>query len=283
MKRPDGFDRELGPGGLEVRSVPAAGRLEARATDEGAPVLDGYGSVFNQSATIGMFFQYDEDVAPGAWAKTIKEGDIRSMFNHDEGWLLGRTKSGSLRLSEDKTGLRYEVDINPDDTNAMSVYRKVERGDVDGSSVWFRVIREEWEEPTDDNGLERPKRRILEASLFETGPVVFPAFEQTTVDARSGPLDAVLRAAGITQDGRRARTASELLASTDIEAEIRALLTEAPELRSAVCACDTPSRAAPQAPGKHGTPSTGHLPHPDIYLARARGLAALAGLTLRKD
>lgn len=281
--RPEGFTREQGPGGLEVRTVgTATGEVRAEGDSE-APQLIGYGSVFDQRATIeGFFFEWDEEVAPGAWAKSISEGDIRSMFNHDEAWLLGRTKSGSLRLSEDKEGLLYEVDINPDDTNAMSVHAKVARGDVDGSSVWFRVIREEWTEPTDDNGLERPLRRITEASLFETGPVVFPAFEQTSVAARSmNVLDGVLRSAGVTKDGRRARLAADLLANPQhAEAELRRLLAQAPALRDAVCACTHEGRAADEAPGKGTPPPNGHLPTPDFYILRARATAARGGLTL---
>lgn len=281
--RPEGFERELGPGGLEVRALPGAQRLTARVKgDDSAPGIAGYGSVFDTPATIGFYFQFDEEVAPGAWSKTIREGDIRSMFNHDSNWLLGRTKSGSLRLSEDDDGLLYDVDINPDDLNAMSVYRKVERRDVDGSSVFFRVIREEWTEPTEENGLERPKRRILEAELFETGPVVFPAFEETTAAARSAHLTRAVDKLGLSAPAQRARAAANLLASgSELEAEIRALLSQSPDLRTAVCACET-SRAADQAPGSHGTPLSGHLP-PDYYAARARGLAALTGLSLRKD
>lgn len=282
---PAGFERETGPGGLEVRTLPGKDRLEARAAASGKKMLVGYGSVTGQRTTIrGWFDEWDEEVAPGAWAKSISEGDIRSMFNHDTNWLLGRTKSGTLRLEEDDDGLLYETDINADDTNALSVYAKVERGDVDGSSVWFRVIRQEWTEPTDDNGLERSLRRILEAELFETGPVVFPAFEQTTVTARSlGIVDPVLRAAGVDKASRRARLASELISDPSaIEAELRTLFASAPELREAVCSCSTSTsrRAASEAPGTdNGTPPAGHLPA-QYFTQRARATASRFGLAL---
>lgn len=284
---PEGFEREVGPGGLETRALPGKERLEARAKADGKRMLSGYGSVFNQRATIaGWFYEWDEEVAPGAWAKSISEGDIRSMFNHDTNWLLGRTKSGSLRLEEDDTGLLYETDINADDPNALSVYARVERGDVDGSSIWFRIIRQEWTEPTDDNGLERPLRRILEGELFEAGPVVFPAFPQTTVSARSSEvLDRVLRAAGVDKASRRARQAAEWLSDpASAEQEIRSLFASAPELRDALCSCSTSNtpeshRAADEAPGAgNGTPPVGHLPHPSFYAARAKATAARFGL-----
>lgn len=285
---PEGFQRELGPGGLEVRTLGGADRLEARAASGATgPVISGYGAVYEQSTTIdGWFESWDEEIAAGAGAKTIAEGDIRSMFNHDTNQLLARTKSKTLTLSEDANGLLYESQINPDDPNAMSTFAKVERGDVDGSSIWFRVIRQEWTEPTDSNGLDRAKRRILEYELFETGPVTFPAFETTTAGASRSlqVVDGVLRAAGIEKAGKRARMASELLAEPDtLEAELRSLFSSAsPELREDVCSCNS-RRAADSAPGTPGTPPEDrHLPL-DIHLARARGLAARTGLPLRKE
>lgn len=271
MDAPSGFDRELGPGGLEVRTLPAHG-MEARAAgDDTRPLITGYGSVSERSTTIeGAFTDWDEMVAQGAWSATIKTGDIRSMFNHDTNQLLGRTKAGTLRLSEDDDGLFYEVDINPDDPMAMSVHAKVARGDVDGSSVWFRVVRQEWTYPTDENGLDRPLRKILEGQLFETGPVTFPAFEQTTSQARSlAPFDSVLRAAGIAKAGRRAQLAADLASGVDLEAELRHLFASAPDLRSAVCSCETTGRAADPAPERAAEPSP-DLAAPSFALARAR-------------
>lgn len=289
---PEGFERELGPGGLEGRTVAGKERLETRAAGDGAKSITGYGSVTNQRTTIsGWFDEWDEEVAEGAWTKTIAEADIRSMFNHNTERLLGRTKSNTLRLSEDPTGLLYDVDINPDDPNALSVYAQVERGDVDGSSVWFRVIRQEWLMPTEDNGLERELRRILEAELIETGPVVFPAFVQTTATARNlGVVDVALRAAGF-DASKRARTAFDLLSDpSSLEGELRSLFASAPELRDAVCACETtagdpataPHRAAPVAPGEgNDTPAAG--PPVEFFTRRAAATASRFGLTLTKE
>lgn len=279
---PTGFDREVGPGGLEGRTVAGRERMESRAAGDGSRTLVGYGSVANQRTTIaGWFDEWDEEVADGAWTKTIAEADIRSMFNHNTERLLGRTKSGTLRLSEDPTGLLYEVDINADDPNAMSAYAQVERGDVDGSSVWFRVIRQEWIAPTKDNGMERELRRILEAELIETGPVVFPAFTQTTATARQlGVVDLTLRAAGL-DASKRARTAFDLLSDpSSLEGELRTLFESAPELRAAVCACEIttePRRAA------HGAPVVGNDepalgPPVEFYTRRALATAGRFGL-----
>jgi HK97 family phage prohead protease len=185
MNRPQGFEREQGPDGVETRALARTPATRA-AGDDGGPVIEGYGAVTGVSTTIeGWFSDWDEEIARGAFAQAL-DGDVRSMFNHDTNWLLGRTVAESLRLSEDDTGLFYETDVNPDDAQAMSVHARVKRGDVSGSSIWFRVAEENWEYPSDDNDLERAKRTILRVSpLFEVGPVVFPAFETTTSSARS--------------------------------------------------------------------------------------------------
>lgn len=275
---PDDARREVGAGAaVESRSVVQA--VEARAADEEAPKIGGYGSLFDVRTTIGFWFQFDEEVAPEAWDKTLAESpDVRSMFNHDANWLLGRTAAESLRLATDDVGLDYEVDINTEDSDAMSVYAKVSRGDVSGSSVWFRVVREEWTEPTDDNGLERPLRRILEAQLFETGPVVFPAFPETTVAARSiDALDRVLTGLGVDSRSRRSRLVSDVLADpTSMTNELRSILEAQPDLRAAVCACD--SRAGDEPPGNPGTPLTRHVHDPEFLRRRAAATAARFGL-----
>lgn len=250
---PNGFTREQGPGGLEARLAP----VEVRAADDDDLGIQGFGSVADQTTTIeGMFTDWDEEVAAGAWTKTIREADVRSMFNHDTNQLLGRTSAGTLRLTEPGGALWYDVDINRDDPMAVGVHAKVARGDVDGSSVWFRVVRQEWTYPSEQNDLERPLRRILEAQLFEVGPVTFPAFKQTTSQARSlSAVDSVLRSAGLTSAAKRARLGDRLAAGEDLEAELRHLFSSAPDLRDAVCSCRVaddpePARAAEPSPDR---------------------------------
>lgn len=252
------FRTEQGPGGLEARGY----STEIRADSDESPRISGLGSVYGQSTRInGWFYEWDEEVAQGAWRDTItRDGaDIRSMFNHDTNRLLGRTTAGTLRLEDRDDGLFYEVDVNPDDPNAMSVHAQVARGDVSGASVWFRVLSEKWDEPTDDNGLEVPKRTILEAELFEVGPVAMPAFPQTTAEAASfeglgvsraslSAIGAGLSVAGVEKPCRLAARSAEFLADPDrIEQELRALLARRPELREVVCNTDEPATVAASA------------------------------------
>lgn len=240
---PEWFTRTLGPGGLEMRATPlATAPVEARdAGGDSAPVIAGLGSVSNTITTIDDGWDvYTEEIVSGAWRQTIATGDIRSMMNHDTNWLLGRTKSGTLRLAETDPGLTYEIDVNRDDPNAMSVHARVARGDIDGSSVWFRVVKQSWSFPADTNDLEYPHRQILEGQLYEVGPVVFPAYETTTSAARAlRPLDGALRSVGVAPE-RRARLAADLLLDPFDEAlaaELRSMLGRSPELRDAVCSC----------------------------------------------
>lgn len=266
---PRGFDRELGPGGLETRTLDVAlAQVRAADSDDGR-LLVGYGSVFDTPYRVqGFFSVWDEEVAAGAFTDAIGGGaDVRSMRNHDTNYLLGRTTTGTLRLEEDDTGLRYEVDINPDDPTALSTLAQVDRGDIDGSSIWFRIEKQEWTYPNDDNGLEVPRRRLLQIRpLFEVGPVVFPASPTTSVGARTGEIvDAVLRSAGVDQPGERARLAAELLADPSAAVEL-------------LNAIDGARRRVPddadEPAGRPGTTAR----ELEMRRRRGRGLAAMHGL-----
>lgn len=175
----------------ERRSVTTPVELRA---DGGKLTAAGYAAVFNKlSQNLGGFV---EQVAPGAFAKTIQEQDIRALFNHDENAVLGRNMSGTLRLSEDGTGLTYEIDL-PDTTAGRDVARLLERKDVSGSSFGFRMIADEWGET--DTGF--PLRTLRQVSLRDVGPVTFPAYSDSTsalrslADQQNVELDVVLAAA----------------------------------------------------------------------------------------
>ncbi|MBY3564118.1 HK97 family phage prohead protease [Rhizobium laguerreae] len=161
---------------IEKRSC--VGAVEHRA-DDGKRTLIGYAAKFERLAMIGSYFQ--EKIAPGAFATAIG-GDIRALVDHDPGRVIGRTKSGTLRLSEDGTGLRAEIDI-PDTSDGNDLWVLVERGDISGMSFGFRVTKETWDETGDV-----PVRTIQAVELFEVSAVAWPAYEDTTIGLRS--LDA---------------------------------------------------------------------------------------------
>lgn len=200
---------------VERRIVNA--QLEVRAAADTPARLVGYAAVFNRDAVIGGFFR--ERIAPGAFATAIKEDDVRALFNHDPNIVLGRTTSGTLRLAEDETGLQYDVEP-PDTQLARDLMVSIGRGDVSQSSFGFQVVREEWSNP--ESRTELPTRTILEARLFDVSPVTYPAYEETTAEARAtaedliGAAETVLRRAQ--EEQRHAATALRLSRQRCIEA-----------------------------------------------------------------
>lgn len=177
-------------------------QLELRAK-EGAkmPGLRGYTAVFDSwSEALGIFEDFREKIAPGTFAKTITESDIRGLFNHETNLVLGRTRpdrdSNTLRVAEDSTGLEFEVEELPDSTIGRDVATMVERGDVDGCSFGFRTVADEWhyERPDDAPSVEDDERdgvtieawrTLTEVRLYDVGPVTYPAYPETTAEVRS--------------------------------------------------------------------------------------------------
>lgn len=149
--------------------------VETRAEDE-KRTLAGYAAVFNSDTDIGGW--WTERVAPGAFSDTIS-GDIRALIDHDTGRIIGRTKSGTLRLKQDERGLAVEIDV-PNTTNGNDLWELVERGDISGMSFGFRVTKQEWDETIDP-----PVRTIQAVELFEVSAVAFPAYDDTEIGKRS--------------------------------------------------------------------------------------------------
>jgi HK97 family phage prohead protease len=173
-----------------ARERRAIDKLEFRASDKGPGVLVGYAAVFNVEATIGRWFR--EKIRPGAFANVLKsERDTAALVNHENGSLIGRRSAGTLRLSEDDVGLRYEIDV-PDTSVGRDVLVNVKRGDLRGSSFQFSVEREEWKFSQTRGELDL--REIVEISeLYDVGPVTFPAYAETDVAARGESMLAEAR------------------------------------------------------------------------------------------
>lgn len=140
--------------------------------------IEGYFAVFDSVYEIapGM----SESIAPGAFDNTLS-GDIRALINHDTTLVLGRTKANTLQLKTDNHGLWGHIDINRNDTDAMNLYNRVQRGDVDQCSFGFNIVNEE----TDFREDGSVHWTIREVELFEVSPCTFPAYEETNIAARS--------------------------------------------------------------------------------------------------
>ncbi|AHN20301.1 HK97 family phage prohead protease [Lysinibacillus varians] len=162
----------------EIRTLDIQGLQTRSQGDSESNVIEGYAAVFNSPTDIwGMF---TEVIAPGAFADAIASNDdIRALFNHDWNNVLGRTKSGTLRLSEDARGLKFEVDL-PNTTLARDLSESLKRGDISQCSFGFVPTSETWDyEP------EIPVRTINSVELHEISVVSIPAYEDTEVSLRS--------------------------------------------------------------------------------------------------
>lgn len=146
-------------------------------TDEGDLYIEGYFSVFG--GVYELWEGASETIAQGAFRETL-DRDIRALIDHESRLVLGRTAAGTLELREDETGLWGRVKINPNDQDAMNLYERVKRGDVDQCSFGFDILDEETE--TLDNGGVR--WTIKKVRLYEVSVVTFPAYEDTAVTAR---------------------------------------------------------------------------------------------------
>lgn len=155
--------------------------LEMRIEDgDEAKLLTGYAAKFNKLSEVLFWFR--EKIAPGAFTDALKTSDVRALKNHDPNLLLGRSTSGTLRLDENKTGLKFEIDI-PDTNTGRDTAEEVRRGDITGCSFAFTVDEESWRFDPNGDGID--ERTIIKIrQLFDIGPVTYPAYPDTSVAAR---------------------------------------------------------------------------------------------------
>ncbi len=165
------FDRE-------TRQMRTAASEFLTREEEGQKYIEGYFAVFNSKYDIAPGLS--ESIAPGAFDNTLS-GDIRALINHDTTLVLGRTKAKTLDLKTDSRGLWGRIQINPNDQDAMNLYERVKRGDVDQCSFGFDIVSEETEFGADDS----IHWTITEVRLYEVSCCTFPAYEETSISART--------------------------------------------------------------------------------------------------
>lgn len=169
----------------KVRHAYFPAKLQTRdQTDASEPIIEGYFAVIDAETELwdGVF----EEIAPGAFDKSLKDNDIRCLFNHRTDMVLGRSSAGTLDLRVDDKGLYGTVTINPNDSEAMNVYQRVKRGDISNCSFGFN--------PRDEEVINRDdgtvKFIVKEADTLEVSVVTFPAYPQTEVEARKKDIEA---------------------------------------------------------------------------------------------
>ena len=161
----------------QVRSTQS--KFETREVD-GEMYISGYFAVFNSEYE--MWPGAVESIADTAFDGALAD-DIRCLIDHETRLVLGRNKAGTLTLKVDARGLWGEVKINPNDQDAVNLYERVKRGDVDQCSFGFDILDEELEDRGDS-----VKWTIKKVKLYEVSVVTFPAYEETSVSARKRQL-----------------------------------------------------------------------------------------------
>lgn len=169
----------------EIRALPVT--LEVRATegDEGKRTITGAIKYSSDSAEMRDYWgdTFVETIDKEAFKDSITSRNVVGLWSHDTSQILGNTKSGTLRLTNTDTELRFELDI-PNTTVGNDAWELIQRGDVDGVSFGMRVTKDKWtSEKGEDSRIY--KRLILDAELYEISPVAFPAYPANEVAARS--------------------------------------------------------------------------------------------------
>lgn len=150
--------------------------VEMRA-DEQDKRIEGYFIVFDEPTMLweGFYEQVDRTAIP-----TLDNKDIKALFDHDSSRVLGRTTNNTLTLKVDDKGLFGSIKINELDTEAVNLYERVKRGDIDQCSFGFYIKDEELRTRDDGSTLSILK----DIELLEVSVVTFPAYPTTSVSAR---------------------------------------------------------------------------------------------------
>ncbi|BFM41666.1 HK97 family phage prohead protease [Flavobacterium sp. CFS9] len=180
IKNIDGAERRFFSS--EVRKVMP--ETEPTVEKDNLPNIEGYAAKFNSTTVIGRYWQFEEEILPGAFDDVLND-DVRCLYNHDPNYVLARSKAGkgTLTLSVDGVGLKYAYKT-PNRGFAIDLADAIDEGDVSESSFSFLVAEEIWIYGDESKGI-LDKRQIVKFSrLFDVAPVTFPAYPDTEVAQR---------------------------------------------------------------------------------------------------
>ena len=168
---------------MQVRTL--ASNFQLRDDGEAGLFIEGYFAVFNTN--YDLFEGGSESIAPGAFTEAL-DGDVRALIDHETRLVIGRTTAKTLELREDDKGLWGRIKINPNDSDAMNLYERVKRGDVNQCSFGFDILDEE----TEFNG-DNVHWTIKKVFLYEVSVCTFPAYKETSVEARKSDYANILK------------------------------------------------------------------------------------------
>ena len=122
---------------------------------------------------------YTETVRSGAFTASLADGaDVKALRDHDPSKLLGRNTSGTLQLTEDAVGLRFECAVS-DTTAGRDAIASVARNDLTQMSFAFVI------QPNGERWYEGPngelRRELTKLSLLDVTLTASPAYPETSV------------------------------------------------------------------------------------------------------
>lgn len=144
-------------------------------------VITGHAAVFN-SLSEELWPGVREKIMSGAFSGVLGD-DVRLLFNHDPNHVLGRTKSGTLQISQDAVGLRIKADV-PDTQTARDLAVLMARGDVDSMSFAFEV------DPADVRNDKVDENNSVDTilkvkRLYDVSVVTYPAYLAASASFRA--------------------------------------------------------------------------------------------------
>jgi HK97 family phage prohead protease len=178
-------------GAEERRRLPLASAGVAIRTAEGGERFGGYAAVFNSRTSIGnpLRWGFYEEIAQGAFAKTLSEGDARMLIDHDSYYVVSRASAGTLSLSEDEQGLAVDSALDGELSYVRDLSANLRNGNITGMSFGFYVIKDEWnQEEIEVEGADPVPvdvRVIREVRLIEVSAVTFPAYPETEAELKA--------------------------------------------------------------------------------------------------
>jgi len=208
-------DMQMGErSGSQFETRVSAAQFEIRETSDGM-TFEGYAAVFNsRSENLGGFTEF---VAPGAFTRSLKaRNDVKLLWNHDSGQVLGSTRAGSMTLTEDAKGLKVVAKL-PNTQLGRDTAELLRTGLVDSMSFGFNVIKDKWNANGDERTLESVR-------LFEVSVVAFPAYQATSGLANVRSLDKLATRAEVDAIALEAAL-TKLEAGEDLDNDARNLLT----------------------------------------------------------
>lgn len=272
----DIIQREARPPTDELRrATPFAIRADEDGEAGDGLTLDGYAAVFNRDTIIDSWEgRFKERIAPGAMKKSFKENPPRVQFDHGHHPLIGSIPIGSIEDVREEVdpvlapeGGAHVIARMHDNWLTQPVRDAIASKSIDGMSFRFSVVREEWHDHegkriSDEEKLrdllrrtwmeEVPDEELLlrtlkELRVPELGPVVWPAYTDTSVGVRSQPLTIDLSRLG--DPAERNKLAQAVLMADRADSEVPPLTEEA-EAHTDL-SNDTPPITAPSAAEEH--------------------------------